>query len=59
MSDNKEERIAELIDRAKREKLKGRYYVYEQYKAELQEICPGFGLMYDRAIADLARALRV
>lgn len=53
-----EQRVTAILNRARQEKAKGRYYIYEQYKSDLQDAC-GFGQEYDRAIRELACILKV
>ena len=53
-----EQKIKNILNRAKQEKIKGRYYVYERYKAELQDAC-GFGESYTLAAIELAHILKV
>lgn len=54
----KEERISELLVRAKSCKNKGRWYVYEQYKQELSklDLTPA---EYEQTCRKLARYLEV
>ena len=51
-------KINSIIERAKKDPRKGKYYVYEQYKSELQNICES-SIQYEQAIYELAKALRV
>lgn len=53
-----EEKVKNILTRAKHETIKGRYYVYERYKAELQEVCES-SVQLGRATIELARILKV
>ena len=55
---NSEDRIRYILECARRDPAKGRYYTYERYKSELSEICES-AAQYDQAIIQLARILRV
>lgn len=54
--EDKEKYVKQLIVQARKDPLKGRYYVYEQYKRQLEELDAA---TYERACIDLARALHV
>lgn len=51
-------RVKDILLRAKKERIKGRYYVYEQYKAELWDACTS-NKEYSEAVIELANALKV
>ena len=53
--------IHQLLINAKHESIKGRYYIYEQYKRKLQMICDEFNSyeQYDPTIIELTKALKV
>lgn len=53
-----EQKINTLVEKARKEPLKGRYYIYEQYKSELKGICTT-GNLYETACRMLADALNV
>ena len=57
-TDNTQKKIDSIIEEAKRDPAKGRYYVYESYKSRLQNICES-SIQYERAITALAKALQV
>lgn len=52
------EEVKDILRRAQREGVKGRYYVFERYKSELIEACRS-SLELEKATIDLARILRV
>ena len=53
-----QDKISNILAEAKHEQIKGRYYVYEQYKRQLQEVCES-SVQYERAIYQLAKILKV
>ena len=53
-----EERVEEILNRAKRDGVKGRYYVYERYKSELLDVAEASDQL-EKATIELARILRV
>ena len=55
---NVESRVKRILDEAKKESRKGRYYVYEEYKSQIQDI-PMSSREYDQTIFQLAKILRV
>ena len=50
--------VENILARARKEKLKGRYYIYTRYKSELLDVCLSSSQL-EQATIDLARALRV
>lgn len=58
MAENSEVRINRILEDAKKEPYKGRYYVYERYKSELSGLCLT-AIQYEQAIIELSRILRV
>lgn len=52
------ESLKKLLDEAKKDKRKGRCYVYEEYKSQLQEL-PLTGIEYEKAICALAKVLEI
>lgn len=53
-----ETKIKRILDDAKKETRKGKYYVYEEYKSQIQDI-PMSSREYDQTIFQLAKILRV
>lgn len=51
-------KVNQILLEANKEKLKGRFYVYERYKSQLLEVCESSEQL-ERACIDLAKALRV
>ena len=51
-------RVDIILGQAKKEPIKGRYYVYERYKSQLQAVCEDYNQL-ERALIELARILRV
>ena len=50
--------VESILEEARKERLKGRYYIYEQYKSRLWDACIST-TQFSQAIIDLAKALRV
>ena len=50
--------VKQILSRAKSEPLKGRLYMYERYKQELQEVCVSSSQL-GTATVELAKLLRV
>jgi len=50
--------VEDILAQARAEKIKGRLYVYEQYKSRLWDACIST-TQFSQAIIDLAKALRV
>ena len=50
--------VKAILSEARREHIKGRYYIYENYKRQLQEVCET-SVQYERAIYELAKILKV
>lgn len=57
MTDTKNEQVEKILSEARKD-IKGRYYVYEQYKSRLQAVCTS-SMEYERAIFTLTRILKV
>lgn len=51
-------KVKEILADARKERLKGRYYIYEQYKSQLWDASEST-TQYEQACIDLARILRV
>ena len=56
MKEDTQKKVDAIIEEAKRDPAKGRYYVYESYKSRLQNICET-SMQYERAIIALAKAM--
>lgn len=50
--------VESILREARSESLKGRLYIYEQYKSRLWDACIST-TQYNQAIIDLAKALKV
>ena len=53
-----EAKVKAILSDARTERIKGRYYIYEQYKRQLQEVCES-SVQYEHAIYELAKILKV
>lgn len=53
-----DDKVKDILQRAKKEGIKGRYYVYERYKSELVKVCDN-STQLERAVIELARILKV
>lgn len=51
-------RVKAILNDARKERIKGRYYIYENYKRQLQEVCES-SIQYEHAIYELAKILKV
>lgn len=57
-TEDSKRKVTAILAEAKKERIKGRYYIYEQYKSQLQQVCED-SIQYERAIVELANALKV
>ena len=51
-------KVKAILADARKERIKGRYYIYEQYKSQLWDACES-NTQFEQACIDLAKALRV
>lgn len=50
--------VKAILSQARKEHIKGRYYIYERYKRDLESVCES-SVQYERAIYELAKILKV
>lgn len=58
MCNSTENMVKSILNSARKDPLKGRYYVYEQYKSKLWDVCES-NSQFEKACIDLAKILRV